>query len=32
MFGIVINPISGGGENARLIARLRAAIAERGGT
>lgn len=30
MFGIVINPISGGGENARLIERLRAAIAERG--
>ena len=31
MFGIVINPISGGGENARLIERLRAMIAEHGG-
>lgn len=31
MFGIVINPVSGGGENARLIERLRAMIAERGG-
>lgn len=30
MFGIVINPVSGGGENAKLIERLRAAIAERG--
>lgn len=30
MFGIVINPVSGGGENAKLIQRLRAAIAERG--
>ena len=32
MFGIVINPVSGGGENARLIERLRAVIAERGET
>ena len=32
MLGIVINPISGGGENARLIERLRAVIAERGET
>ena len=31
MVGIVINPISGGGENARLIERLRAMIAEHGG-
>ena len=31
MFGIVINPISGGGENARLIERLRTMIAEHGG-
>ena len=30
MFGIVINPVSGGGENAWLIERLRAVIAERG--